>query len=51
MFYNLIKKNVDAWVNSHDCQIKALINYIKSKGKLRDTQIEAIETYLFLKIK
>lgn len=51
MFYNLIKKNVDNWINSYDCPIKALINYIKSKGELRDTQIEAIETYLFLKIK
>ena len=51
MFYNLIKKNVDSWINSWDCKIKNLINYIIEKGELRDTQIEAIETYLFLKIK
>ncbi len=51
MFYNLIKKNVNNWINSKDCKIKNLINYIISKGELRDAQIEAIQTYLFLKIK
>lgn len=51
MFYNLIKKNVDKWINSSNCPIKDLIGYIKSNGQLRDAQIEAIETYLFLKIK
>lgn len=43
-----IKKN--QWLQSKDCSIIGLINYIKNAGKLRDTQIEAIETYLFLKI-
>ncbi len=38
-------------MQSSDCAILELINYIKNKGELRDTQIEAIETYLFLKIK
>ncbi len=43
-----IKKN--QWLQSKDCSVLGLINYIKETGKLRDTQIEAIETYLFLKI-
>ena len=46
-----IKIKKDIWINSGDCSVKEIINYIKSKGKLRDTQIEAIEIYLFLKIK
>lgn len=51
MFYNIIKKNVKEWINSNDCKIKDLINYIIEKNQLRDAQIEAVETYLFLKIK
>ena len=51
----MINKNIrikkDIWINSSDCTIKELIDYIKNRGKLRDTQIEAIEIYLFLKIK
>lgn len=39
------------WVYSDECTIKEIINYIKKQSKLRDTQIEAIEIYLFLKIK
>ncbi len=37
-------------MQSDDCTIRDLIKYIRDKGHLRDTQIEAIETYLFLKI-
>lgn len=46
-----IKFLKDRWINSSDCSVKEIINYIKDRGKLRDTQIEAIEIYLFLKIK
>ena len=50
----MINKNIkikkDIWLYSDDCTVKETINYIKQKGKLRDTQIEAIEIYLFLKI-
>lgn len=35
---------------SNDCTIHSLMEYIKTKGELRDTQIDAIETYLFFKI-
>ncbi len=51
----MINKNIkikkDIWLNSNECTIKEVIKYIKNKAKLRDTQIEAIEIYLFLKIK
>lgn len=50
MFYKMINKKRDAWLSSDGCPITSLINYIVSTGKMRDTQIEAITTYLFLKI-
>lgn len=50
MINNNIKIKKDIWLYSDDCTIKETINYIKDKDKLRDTQIEAIEIYLFLKI-
>jgi len=51
MIYRDIKLLKDSWLHSNECSIKELINYIKIRGKLRDAQIEAIEVYLFLKIK
>ena len=51
MFYSLIEKKRDEWFNSSECTVNELITYIETKGKLRDAQIEAIKTYLFLKIK
>ena len=50
MFYSIIKNKKDEWINSSDCKIGEFFSYIKTKGMLRDAQIEAIETYLFLKI-
>ncbi len=50
MIYKNIKIKKDIWINSNNCTVKEIIDYIKDKGKLRDTQIEAIEVYLFLKI-
>jgi len=47
----IIKNKTKEWLDSNECSVKGLIGYIRKKGKLRDTQIEAIETYLFLKIK
>lgn len=51
MLNNIIKYKTIEWLQSDDCTVKGLIKYIRKKGELRDTQIEAIETYLFLKIK
>ena len=51
MLNNIIKYKTFEWLQSNDCSVKNLISYIRNKGELRDTQIQAIETYLFLKIK
>lgn len=51
MIYEIIREKKNSWLNSDYCSIKETIKYLRNKGELRDTQIEAIETYLFLKIK
>ncbi|TAF59675.1 MAG: hypothetical protein EAZ58_13585, partial [Flavobacterium sp.] len=50
MLHHTIQEKKNLWLKSDDCTISDLIKYIRNKGQLRDTQIEAIETYLFLKI-
>ncbi len=50
MFYKLIKSKCNQWLSQSDCPIQNLVNYIEGKGKMRDAQIDAIKTYLFLKI-
>ncbi|WP_417237331.1 DEAD/DEAH box helicase family protein [Bizionia paragorgiae] len=50
MLNNIIEHKKKEWLQSNDCPVKDLVFYMKEKGNLRDTQIEAIETYLFLKI-
>lgn len=50
MFYKMISKARDRWFASTDCTVGFLINYMERKGELRGTQIEAVKTYLFLKI-
>lgn len=50
MLNKIIEHKKREWLQSNDCPVKDLVLYMKGKGNLRDTQIEAIETYLFLKI-
>ena len=50
MFYKLIENKRNEWLNSEDCTIQDLLNYIEAKGMMRDAQVEAIKTYLYLKI-
>lgn len=50
MLNNIITLKKNQWLQSKDCSVTELLNYIKHTGKLRDTQQKAIETYLFLKI-
>lgn len=50
MFYRQIEIKRDLWLKSDECTIKELIAYIVNRGYMRDAQIEAIKTYLFLKI-
>ena len=50
MFYKLIQKKRDLWLATDTCPVRELLSYVISKAKLRDAQIEAVKTYLFLKI-
>lgn len=50
MFYQLIQHKRDEWLSSGDCPVNPLIAYMEGRGMLRDAQIEAIKTFLFLKI-
>lgn len=50
MFYTLITKKRDEWLASKECTIGSLLEYIEQRGMMRDAQIDAIKTYLYLKI-
>lgn len=50
MLQSIIREKKNEWLQTEGCTIRDLVKYIRAKGQLRDTQIEAIETYLFLKI-
>ena len=50
MFYNIIERKKNEWLSREDCPIMPLLSYIERKGRMRDAQVEAIKTYLFLKI-
>lgn len=50
MFYQLIQKKRDLWYQSSDCTVHDLVGYIRQRGMMRDAQIDAIKTYLYLKI-
>ncbi len=50
MFYKMIERMRDRWYASSDCTVTDLVGYMIQRGHLRDAQIEAIKTYLYLKI-
>lgn len=50
MFYKMIERAKDRWYASSECTVTDLIGYMVKQGQLRDAQIEAIKTYLYLKI-
>ena len=50
MFHKMIEQMRDRWYMSSECTISDLIGYMIQQGHLRDAQIEAIKTYLYLKI-
>ena len=50
MFHQLIQHKRDEWFASPDCTVGDMIAYIVRRGMMRDAQIEAIKTYLYLKI-
>lgn len=51
MFYKMIDAAREKWYKSKECTVNNIIDYIVATGQMRDAQIEAIKTYLFLKIK
>jgi type III restriction enzyme len=50
MLSSLISERVGAWFAQPDCPAKHLIDHILKAGFFRDAQVEAIKTYLFLKL-
>lgn len=50
MFYKLIENKRNEWFSSPECTVRELVKYIVTKGQMRDAQVEAIKTYLYLKI-
>lgn len=50
MFYKMIESKRNQWLDSAECTVTALIDYIEKTGQMRDAQVDAIKTYLFLKI-
>lgn len=50
MFYDIITNKRNQWLSRPDCTALPLIAYIEQRGKMRDAQVDAIKTYLYLKI-
>ena len=50
MFYDLIQRKCDDFYAAADCPMRSMIAYMEQRGELRDAQITAIKTYLFLKV-
>lgn len=49
MFYKMITKKRDKWF-AGDCPVKNIVSYIEATNQMRDAQVDAIKTYLYLKI-
>lgn len=47
MFYELINNKRNEWLQSANCTVRPMLQYIEQRGMMRDAQIEAIKTYLF----
>ncbi len=50
MFYKMINQARDHWFASSGCTVNGLLSYMTLRGQMRDAQIDAIKTYLYLKI-
>ncbi len=50
MLHPLLTHKKLHWLSSEGCPVRTVIEYIRHKGEFRDAQIEAIETWLFLKV-
>lgn len=50
MSYKQIEKKRNEWLATSECLVTDLLRYIEHRAMLRDAQLDAIKTYLFLKI-
>lgn len=50
MFYRMIEQKRNQWFASADCTVRTLVDYIENAGQMRDAQVEAIKTYLYMKV-
>lgn len=50
MFYKMIERKRNQWFGSEQCTVRTLTDYIESTGQMRDAQVDAIKTYLYLKV-
>ncbi len=50
MFYQMITNARDRWFSSPACTAREVMKYIEQTNQMRDAQVDAIKTYLFLKI-
>ncbi|MFZ5888761.1 MAG: hypothetical protein ACOYYF_14960 [Chloroflexota bacterium] len=49
MLHPIIEARKNQWLNAPKCPVKPMLDYMRQRGQLRDAQIAAIETCLFLK--
>ncbi|MBQ9430177.1 MAG: DEAD/DEAH box helicase family protein, partial [Kiritimatiellae bacterium] len=50
MVHKLIQTAASTWAHAPDCPLRAQLDYMRRRGGLRPVQIDAVETYLFLKV-
>ena len=50
MFHKMITDARNRWFLSSKCTVQGIISYIEMTNQMRDAQVDAIKTYLFLKI-
>lgn len=50
MLNTLISQKANQWHGQPDCPVRQIVDHMETAGFLRGAQIEAIKTYLFLKI-
>lgn len=50
MTYSMIERSRDKWFDRQDCPARELVDYIVTSGHMRDAQVDAIKTYLYLKM-
>ena len=50
MIHQLLQGKASEWARDGDCPLRAQFDYMRRRGGLRQVQLEAVETYLFLKV-